>query len=347
MIFKDLVVVELASVLAGPLTGTFFSELGARVIKIENRNTGGDVTRKWKLPQEDPESSVSAYYASANYNKESILLNFKDKEDFNALITLIADCDIVIANFKGGSAAKLGLDYDSLKKINPNLIYASLTGYGEESNRPAFDMVLQAETGFMSMTGEPDGPPCKIPVAIIDVLAAHHMKQAILCALIEKQKTGRGKFISVCLKDAATAALVNQATNYLMVGKVAERMGSQHPNIAPYGDTFRTCDDRFIMLAIGTDAQFAHLCSLLKINKVLFETNVKRLQKRHMLNQLIADEIKTKGFDYWQTEFNNMGIPYSKINSVAEHLNQEDVRKDLLRESIEGVDTIRPRTALI
>ena len=181
MMFKDLLVVELASVLAGPLVGSFFSELGARVIKIENPGTGGDITRKWKLSQEDPETPVSAYYASANYNKQIEYLNISDSADHEELLELVKIADLVIVNYKVDSAQRLGVDYESLKRVNENIIYASITGYGYENKRPAFDMVLQAECGLLSMTGEADRAPSKVPVAIIDILAAHHLKQAILC----------------------------------------------------------------------------------------------------------------------------------------------------------------------
>jgi crotonobetainyl-CoA:carnitine CoA-transferase CaiB-like acyl-CoA transferase len=234
--FKNLKVVELASVLAGPLTGTFFAELGAKVVKIENKLTQGDVTRTWKLPTESKENSVSAYYSAANYSKESLFLNVKDSSDYELLIEHIKDADIVISNYKPSTARKLKLDYKDLKPYNPSLIYAELTGFGGDDSRPAFDVVLQAETGFMYMNGEPHRNPVKMPVALIDVLAAHHMKEAILCALINKLKTGEGQHISMSLYECALASLANQATNWLMEGHIPQPMGTQHPNIAPYGD---------------------------------------------------------------------------------------------------------------
>ena len=347
MIFKDLVVLELASVLAGPLVGSFFAELGAKVYKIENKKTGGDMTRSWKLSEEDSESSISAYYASANYGKESLFLDLKDNDDYDKVIDLVKQSDVVIVNYKPGSAQKLRLDYKSLKHIKSDIIYASLSGYGESEPRPAFDMVLQAETGFMSMTGDADGSPCKIPVAIIDILAAHHLKEAILCAMLEKQKHGTGKFISISLYQAALASLVNQATNYLMVGKVAQRMGSQHPNIAPYGDTFKTSDNEYVMLAVGTDQQFDQLRLLIDIPEERFVSNQERLMQRKELNDILKKAFIEQPLSYWEVQLKEKGIPFSPVMNIADCLSSDEAKECLIESVIEDQYTIRPRTAYI
>jgi len=187
--FKDLKVVELANVLAGPAVGTFFSELGAEVIKIENKLTNGDVTRSWKLPAENKNSLTSAYYASVNYNKQSIFVDLTNEEEKQKVYDLISNADIVISNYKPGDDVKLGMDYNSLKKINPTIILAHLSGFGEHVHRTAYDLILQAETGFMYMNGTHQSGPLKMPVALIDILAAHQMKEAVLMAIIKKIKT--------------------------------------------------------------------------------------------------------------------------------------------------------------
>jgi len=345
--FEGLLVIELASVLAGPLTGSFFAELGATVIKIENKKTGGDVTRKWKVPEEDANSPVSAYYAAANYGKEVRHMDLTNPADYSNLMQLIEEADVVIVNYKPESAARLRLDYKTLHAINPGLIYASLTGYGALDNRPAFDLVMQAEAGYMSMTGDPDGWPCRMPVAMIDILAAHHMKQAVLCALIRRKESGDGQHVSVSLYDAAIASLVNQATNYMMAGKNARRMGSRHPNIAPYGDIFLTRDERYLLLAVGTDHQFAKLAELLGMDLEPFDTNIKRLNQRESLNELIAEQVRLEDMSYWEDEFDKRSIPFGEIKSVESVLDTDEAREKMLESYIDGQWTIRPRTAYI
>ncbi|WP_370392183.1 CaiB/BaiF CoA transferase family protein [uncultured Winogradskyella sp.] len=345
--FKNLKVVELASVLAGPLTGTFFAELGATVIKIENKLTDGDVTRRWKLPTESKEKPISAYYSAANYSKESLSLNLKDSEDYEILVEHIKDADIVISNYKPNTARKLKLGYIDLKQYNPSLIYAELTGFGGNDSRPAFDVVLQAETGFMFMNGEPQRNPVKMPVALIDVLAAHHMKEAILCALIHRLKTGEGQHISMSLYECALASLANQATNWLMEGHIPQPMGTQHPNIAPYGDMYTTKDGRSLVLAIGSDKQFDNLCSLLNIECEEFRTNAQRLSKREMLNSKISDYIGKEVSGYWISELEQRNIPYGIVKNMKDVFEDEKAKKMLLYDIIEGVDTVRVKTALI
>lgn len=345
--FEGLKVLEFASVLAGPLVGSFFAELGADVIKVENPATGGDVTRKWKLKSENPEATVSAYYASANYGKKVHWADLTDDKQFGKLEEELKQAEIVIVNFKPGSAKKLGLDYESIAAINPSIIYASLSGYGESSNKVAFDMVLQAETGFLSMTGQADGPPCKIPVAMIDVMAAHHMKEAILCAMIKKIKTGKGSRIHISLEDAAIASLVNQGSNYLMAGKVAQRMGSLHPNIAPYGEVFTCSDGGGIMLAIGTDRQFARFCRLAGIGNESFKSNVDRLNNRDLLAKEIKEKFCQYPVDWWKQALEEQSIPFAEIQDLAQVFDSGRHDARILDSEIEGVKTRRCRTAYI
>jgi crotonobetainyl-CoA:carnitine CoA-transferase CaiB-like acyl-CoA transferase len=290
--FKDLKVVELASVLAGPAVGMFFAELGARVIKIENEKTGGDVTRSWKLPTEPADRKNSAYFSSVNWGKEHFFKDLKNEDDIRWVLEQVKDADIVIANFKSGDDVKLGLDYDSLKQLNPKLIYGRITGFGDEDARPAFDVVLQAETGFMSMNGTPESGPLKMPLALIDVLAAHQLKEAVLLALLKREKTGEGSYVNVSLYQSAVASLINQASNFLMANHVPQRMGSLHPNIAPYGETFITADKRFVVLAVGSDAQFKKMCEVLGDPGIAMDhrylSNAERVKHRSMLHRDLA-----------------------------------------------------------
>jgi crotonobetainyl-CoA:carnitine CoA-transferase CaiB-like acyl-CoA transferase len=345
--FKNLKVVELASVLAGPLTGTFFAELGAEVIKIENKLTHGDVTRTWKLPTESKENSISAYYSAANFSKESLLLNVKDTADYEILINHIKEADIIITNYKPSTARKLKLSYDDLKKYNPSLIFAELTGFGSDDSRPAFDVVLQAETGFMYMNGEPKRKPVKMPVALIDILAAHHLKEAILCAMINKLKTGEGKHIKISLYESAIASLANQATNWLMEKHIPQPMGTQHPNIAPYGDMYTTKDGKLLVLAIGSDKQFENLCALLNLECEAFKTNAQRLAQREVLNNKINECIVQKSSAYWIAELEQRNIPYGIVKNMQDVFEDKKAKKMLLHDVIDGTETVRVKTALV
>src|SRR5690606_25461480 len=204
-----------ANVLAGPSVGQFFAELGARVIKIENAATNGDVTRSWKLSSEDPLSDTPAYFCAANWGKSSLPLNLNQVTDLQQLYELVKQADVVIASYKPGDAEKLQVDYNTLKELNPKLIYGHITGYGPADSRAGYDAVIQAESGFMYLNGEKDGPPVKMPVALMDILAAHQLKEGILVAMLKRTKTGLGQLVQVSLIQSAVSALANQATNYL------------------------------------------------------------------------------------------------------------------------------------
>ncbi len=321
LIFKDLLVIELASVLAGPAVGLFFSELGAKVIKIENATTHGDVTRRWRLSKEDKDRNYSAYYCSVNWQKETHFKNLSDSVDQTYIYELVKKADIVIANFKLSSATKLGMDYASLKAINPTLIYGQINGY-KYADKPAFDVILQAETGFLSMNGEANGRPVKMPVALIDVLAAHQLKEGILIALLRKHQTGEGSFVETSLEESAIASLVNQASNYLMEGHVAKRMGVEHPNIVPYGTIFSTKDGFDIVIGVGTEKQFVNLCHCLEIPEMAqdkrFNTNKQRVQNRDAINQLLMSRFKSCSFDIIYNCLLNHNVPVGKLNTIQD-----------------------------
>ncbi|HAS40233.1 MAG TPA: carnitine dehydratase [Microscillaceae bacterium] len=333
-IFKDLKVVELASVLAGPAVGMFFAELGAEVIKIENKTTQGDVTRRWKLPGEDQNSAYSAYYCSVNWGKKEQLLNLREAADQQIVQQLIQSADVVITNYKAGAAEKLGMDAPTLQQLNPRLIYAYLSAFGETSHRTAFDVVLQAEAGFLFMTGEPDRDPVKMPVALIDILAAHQLKEAILLALYQRTQTGKGSYVSVSLLEAALASLANQATNWLMGEHIPQRMGTQHPNIAPYGDIFYTKDEKPVILAVGTEKQFIALCHCLGIPEVAnddrFSQNQARVQNRTFLKEVLSPAIQVHLMEDLMQDFHREGVPAGQIRTMPEVFEQPKAQEMIL-----------------
>lgn len=292
---RDLKVIELASVLAGPSVGQFFAELGADVIKVENLRTGGDVTRTWKSSGEQTDDR-SAYFSAVNWGKRSLALDLTQPEGREIVYKLARRSDIVIASYKPGDAEKLAMDYATLRRLNPRIIYGQITGYGSDDERVGYDAVIQAEAGFMSMNGEPGGKSLRMPVALIDILASHQLKEGILLSLIRRMQTGEGCYVEVSLIQAAISSLANQATNWLMAGHLPGKEGSSHPNIAPYGDSFTTSDGGEILLAVGNDKQFQDLCSILGLSEIAsapgFINNQARVHNRQQLNELIQDKIK-------------------------------------------------------
>ncbi|MCW3070972.1 MAG: carnitine dehydratase [Bacteroidetes bacterium] len=320
--FKGLKVVELANVLAGPAAGMFFAELGAEVTKVENKLTNGDVTRSWKLSAEDPASALSAYYASVNRGKQSIMLNLHDDGDRQKAYSLLKSADIVICNYKPGDDVKLGMDHESIRKINPGIIYAGISGFGEDVHRTAYDLVLQAETGFMHMNGTPESGPVKMPVALIDILAAHQLKEGILIALIKRMRTGEGSKVTVSLYDAAIASLANQAGNWLMANEDPQRSGSLHPNIAPYGELFITSDNKQLVLAIGNNKQFAQLCNILGCEKLIedprFLNNPERVKNRKALFEELKPAFINRDSLPLMEELIKNDIPAGMIRSLKE-----------------------------
>jgi crotonobetainyl-CoA:carnitine CoA-transferase CaiB-like acyl-CoA transferase len=332
--FKDLKVIELASVLAGPAVGMFFAELGAEVIKIENKTTGGDVTRTWKAPAEDSASDYSAYYCSVNWHKNIIFLNLQNKEDQIIVHQMVKESDVIISNFRRDAAQKMRMDYDFLKTLNPKIIYGQITGFGENDDTVAYDVVLQAEAGFLYMTGEPERAPVKMPVALIDLLAAHQLKEGILLALLHLYKNGEGSYVSVSLFESAVASLSNQATNWLMAGHIPQRLGTQHPNIAPYGDIFYTKDDKAIVLAVGTERQFKNLCNILKINlQDRFSDNSSRVKNRTALIELLQPALQQYNRDELLERFRVMGIPAAAIRTMPEVF-EHPLAKNMILEEI-------------
>lgn len=350
-LFNGLKVVELATVLAGPLAGTFFAELGAEVIKIEHKDSGGDMTRHWRQKGED-EKGPSAYYASANYGKSVRMMNFDNPDDRNALTDLIGEADIVITNFKPGDDEKFGLRYEDVCEMKSDVIYGRITGYGPESDRVAYDLILQAESGFMSINGQPGDPPTKMPLALIDVLAAHQLKEGLLCALLQQQKSSDSQsyLVEVSLYDSAVASLINQATNWLMNGNEPEQLGSLHPNIAPYGEIFTTSEEQMITLAIGNDRQFEKLCTYLKKPELArdkrYKTNQQRVIHREELTSQLQAAILTHDADTLLSDLEELMVPAGAIRTIPQVFEQESAKALLLRETIDDRHTVRPKSTV-
>jgi crotonobetainyl-CoA:carnitine CoA-transferase CaiB-like acyl-CoA transferase len=342
--FSEFVILDLSTVLAGPSVATFFAEQGAKVIKIENTNVP-DVTRSWKLPSENQASTISAYFSSINYKKEYVQLNLKDTNDHNEFLKLVATADIIISNFKLGDEDKFGIQDEILRKINPNLICGKITGFGDDSDRVAYDLILQAETGFMSMNGTPESGPVKMPVALIDVLAAHHLKEALLLAILKLKTTGIAKTVTVSLYDAAICSLVNQASNYLMENHIPQRIGSLHPNIAPYGEIFKTKNGDLITFAIGSDVHFKKLCSFLNLTDLLeqsdFEHNSLRVKNREQLQALLQEKIQHFTSNEILSAMASENVPCGKINSLNEVFESKGAKTLIREEVIDGKITKR------
>lgn len=341
---KNLKVIDASSVLAGPSVGTYFAELGAEVIKIEHPKHA-DVTRTWKLPTEDSDSTVSAYFSSINYKKEYIKLDLKQENDHAQFLALISEADLLITNFKHGDDVKLNIQEETLHAINPNLIIGKINGYGDENDRVAYDLILQAETGYMSMNGTPDSGPVKMPIAMIDILAAHHLKEALLLGLIERSRTGKGSSVSVSLYDAALSSLTNQSSNYLMGNHIPQRIGSLHPNIAPYGELFKTSDGDVVTFAIGSDTHFIKLCSVLKVNDltadVRFNSNQERVKHRTVLQELLQAQISNRSTKDILDKLCTLHVPAGKIKDLKEVFEAPEAQKLIRKEVIDGVETSR------
>lgn len=331
---SGITVLELANVLAGPGVGAMLSELGATVIKVENLQTQGDVTRTWKLPTEDAGTDISAYFSCVNWGKKSLAIDLSKHAGQALIHQLTAKTDIVIASYKPGDAEKLHMDYATLSAFNPSLIYAHLTGYGLDNERVGYDAIIQAETGFTLINGEKGCPPVKMPVALMDVLAGHHMKEAILLALYEKSRTGKGNYIDVSLFRAGISSLANQATNWLVGNCIPKSMGSDHPNIVPYGTIYHTSDQKPVVLAVGTDAQFRNLCEVLGISKLAddqrFATNPCRVQHRADLHAELKAAIANCTRDELLKQLRQKKVPAGGVFNMKEVFEQAEAQPMML-----------------
>lgn len=310
-------VLDLTRVLAGPYCTMILADLGADVIKVEAPG-GSDETRGWGPPFQN---NVSAYYMCANRNKRSLTVNLKTAEGREIVRTLVEEADVLIHNFKTGSMEKWQLDYTHLEKINPGLIYCSITGFGEtgpDRHLPGYDYIVQGLSGLMSITGTKESGPLKIGVAMVDILTGLYSAIAIEAALLERERSGKGQKIDMSLLDAAVSSLANVASNYLISGSVPQRLGNDHPNIVPYS-TFHTLDGEMI-IAVGNNRQFLTLCSLLGIPEVAeqdrFHTNEARVKNREMLTPIIENQLRMRKMDEWIDLFSNHNIPCGPINTM-------------------------------
>jgi glutaryl-CoA transferase len=326
-------VLELARVLAGPWIGQTLADLGAQVIKVEAPE--GDETRRWGPPfltNADGSAADAAYFHSCNRGKESLVLDFRRAQDRERVVRLACEADVLIENFKVGGLAKYGLDYDSLARLNPALVYCSISGFGQSgryAERPGYDFVAQAMSGLMDITGEPGGPPQKVGVAVSDIVTGLYGLIGIQAALAERARSGLGQRVDVALLDASIGILANQAMNQLIGNLTPARMGNAHPNIAPYQE-FRTADG-FIVVAVGNDAQFRSLCQALGCAALAddprFATNGARVRNRSQLQQALAPPLAGLGRQDALARLEAARVPSGPINSVADALVDPNTRE--------------------
>ncbi|HEU0292011.1 MAG TPA: CaiB/BaiF CoA-transferase family protein [Anaerolineales bacterium] len=313
-------VLDFSRVLAGPYCTMLLADFGAQVIKIESLE--GDETRQWGPPWLEGES---AYYLSVNRNKRSLTLDLKNPHARSISRRLAEKADVLVENFKAGSMARFGLDYESLCKTNPGLIYCSITGYGQTGpyqSLPGYDFIIQAEGGLMSITGPRDGTPYKVGVAIVDITAGMYASHAILAALHHREKTGEGQFIDVSLFDSQLGWLANVGQNYLVSEKAPERYGNAHANIVPY-EIFETADG-YLALGVGNDRQYQMLCEAIKRPDLWaderFQTNPGRVTHRHELVPLLQDVFRARSTTEWIASLTKLGIPVGPINDIPSAL---------------------------
>jgi len=338
-------VVELARILAGPWIGQSLADLGAEVIKVESPE--GDDTRRWGPPFiERDGDKTAAYYYAANRGKTCVTADFRTEEGKQTVLDLIRGADILIENFKVGGLAKYGLDYDSLKEINPRLIYCSVTGFGQDgpyAARAGYDFLLQGMSGLMSITGAPDGEPQKVGVAITDIVTGLYGTIGILAAVEQRHTTGRGQHIDMSLLDCATAVLANQNMNYLATGTSPTRMGNEHPNIAPY--QVMAVRDGHVILAVGNDGQFARLCEVLNMAGLAadprFASNQLRVANRGELTPMLAAALAQWGQADLLAALEAATVPAGPINTIGQAFDDPQIQHRQMQIAPEGVPGVR------
>ncbi|KAA0682369.1 CaiB/BaiF CoA-transferase family protein [Roseomonas genomospecies 6] len=343
-------VLELSRVLAGPWAAQTLADLGADVIKVE-RPGAGDDTRAWGPPWAGEES---AYFLSTNRGKRSITIDFERPEGQELVRKLAAQADVVIENFKVGGLVKYGLDYDSLKAINPGLVYCSITGFGQDgpyAKRAGYDFMIQGMGGLMSITGQPDaeagGGPVKVGVAVTDVFTGLYATIGVLGALAHRDRTGEGQWVNLALLDVQVAVLANQAMNYLVGGKAPQRLGNAHPNIVPY-QAFATLDGH-IILAVGNDGQFAKFCQVAGRPELAqdprYATNPARVANRKELVPILELLLEQRSSRDWLSALEAVGVPCGPINDVSQvfadpHVQARNIHQDLPHPSAGTVPTV-------
>ena len=336
-------VIEMARILAGPWAGQTLADLGAEVIKVEA--PAGDDTRQWGPPfiEHDGDRSA-AYFHGCNRGKKSVVIDFRTPEGQEKIRKLVADADILIENFKVGGLAKYGLDFASLSKVNPRLIYCSITGFGQSgpyAHRAGYDYIIQGMSGLMSVTGEPDRQPQKVGVALTDVMTGLYAATAILAAVHQRRATGMGQHIDLALLDVATATMANQAMNYLATGEAPQRRGNAHPNIVPY-QVF-DCADGHIIIASGNDAQFTRLCGVLGVADLAtrYPTNSDRLAQRDALTAELTAATRQWTKADLLAACEAEGVPAGPINDMAEVFADPQIKARGMQVDLDGVPGLR------
>ena len=335
-------VLDLSRVLAGPLASMLLGDLGANVIKVERPGVGDD-TRGWGPPFDS--SGASAYYLSVNRNKKSLAADLADEGDHALVHRLIAGADVVIDNFKRGMLQRNGFDVPAILTARPSLVWCTITGFGAHSDRAGYDFVVQAEQGWMSITGEPEGAPMKVGVALADVVAGKDACIAILAALVARSRTGRGRHVTVSLAGSASAALVNVAQNALVTGEEPRRWGNGHPNLVPY--QLFDASDRALVIAVGNDAQWLACATALGLDALVADarlrTNAGRVTERARVIEAMTARIAEKPASHWIARLDSAGVPCGVVRTVLESLRDVDCSASAgVAPSVPGSVRLRP-----
>lgn len=338
-------VIELARILAGPWAGQTLADLGAEVIKVES--PAGDDTRNWGPPFIDREGGAfAAYFHSCNRGKQSVVVDLATDEGQAAMHALLSEADVLIENFKVGGLAKYGLDFASVSARHPQIIYCSITGFGQTgpyAHRAGYDYIIQGMSGFMSITGDPDGQPQRAGVAVTDLLTGLYSVSAILAAVHQRQNTGRGQHIDMALMDCAVSAMANQALNYMSTGTSPGRTGNYHPNLTPY-QVF-DCSDGHIIIATGNDGQYQRLCALLGLDAMAMDPDYLTNRDRVKNREAMIDRLMAKTRQWTKNDLlagcEEQGVPAGPINDMAEVFADPQVQARGLKIEPEGIPGVR------
>jgi crotonobetainyl-CoA:carnitine CoA-transferase CaiB-like acyl-CoA transferase len=338
-------VLDLSRILAGPWAGQMLADFGAEVIKIERPGKGDD-TRQWGPPfmqGSDAETSEAAYFHSANRGKQSVAVDMACPEGQAIIRELVKVSDVLLENYKVDGLKQYGLDYDSLKALNPRLIFCSITGFGQDgpdAHRAGYDFMIQGMGGLMSVTGEPDGMPMKVGVALVDVMTGLYAANAVQAALLHREETGEGQYIDLALLDVQVATLANQAMNFLASGVSPDRLGNAHPNIVPY-QAFPTADGH-IILAVGNDQQFTRFCEVLGRPEFAidpaFSSNQKRVENRNDLIPFLLPLMKQNTTEVWLAKLADVGVPCGPINTIAQVFDEPQIKHREMKISLQHRD---------
>ena len=331
---EGIMILDFSRILAGPFCTMLLADMGAEVIKAEKIGVGDD-SRHFGPPFKNGES---AYFLSINRNKKSIAIDLKKRESKDIINGLIEKSDVLVENFLPGTMEKMGYSYKNVKKMNPGIIYTSISGFGQTGpmrNTPGYDLLIQGMSGLMSLNGEPDGTPYKVGISMGDLAAGLFAAQGILLALYQREKTGEGKYIDISLLDSLTSLLTFQASRYFMSGKNPARMGNQHPTICPY-ETFPAKDGHF-NLAVGNDKIWKNFCRVMGLEHIAdtpkFSSNPERVKNRDELYEILCEIFREKTVKHWLNLFEYSGIPCGAINTVEETLNMQQLKdRDMIME---------------